>query len=609
MYLRMLLALTALVIAGSGVAADRIRVERAADLPRFTYHIDGRLDELVGDDARFAAFAQALRRDTESVLAGYDIGDKATLRTLLGTLAQLDFLDGRYDQALARAARIRALQDKPADKLLSGMTLRAIVDAQARVGDRNSDAYRRAVGAEVSAALAKMPYDVVRNDVREMKMRAEIISKPLILARIREVLQPTVDKAGALSSDLAPQIVGARYALATSLPLKSTMTDTFAAYLAAHKVDKPDIWAARDVDLGAGDKGTPVTIAIWDSGVDTSLFPGRVVMDGDKPALIAFDRNSDPAFTALAPFPPEMRGRIAALTSRVKGFSDLQSDIDSAEATAVKKELSSLAPAEVKSMIEEIRMTAEFLHGTHVAGIAVAGNPFARLLVARIEFSYTLLPDPCPSQELVDKDARNMQRVVDFMKAHHARVVNMSWGGDVASVEKDLELCAIGRTADERKAIARKYFDATKRALTRAMASAPAILFVAAAGNENADSSFTESIPAGIVLPNLLVVGAVDQAGDEASFTSYGPTVKVHADGYQVESVIPGGAKLKESGTSMAAPQVANLAGKLVAIDPHLSPAKLVDVIVGTADKTADGRRTLINPRRAVAAVRQKKAA
>ncbi|MEO8848369.1 MAG: S8 family serine peptidase [Casimicrobiaceae bacterium] len=609
MHLRILLAIVTFCAAATCAAADKIAVERAADLPRFTYKIDGRLDQLVADDARFTVFARALRHDIESVLQSYDIKDKATRRELLGTLAQLDFLDGHYDAALARAAQIRDLQEKPADKLLSGMTLRAIVDAQAKAGNRTSDAYRRQVSADVSAALEKLPFDVVQNDVREMKMRAEIISEALVLGRIREVLQPTVDKAGALSSDLASQIVSARYALATSLPLKQAMTDTYAAYLAAHKVDKPDIWAQRDVALNAGAPGTPVTIAIWDSGVDTALFPGRVVMDEGKPALVAFDKYSEPSNAALAPFPPEMRRRISALKSRVKGFSDLQSNIDSPEATAVKKELSTLAPAAVRSTIEEISMTANYLHGTHVAGIAVAGNPFARLLVARIEFGYKMLPDPCPSQELTDKDARNAQTTVDYMKAHGVKVVNMSWGGNVTQEEKELELCAIGKDADERKAIARKYFDASKDALTRAMASAPGILFVAAAGNENADSSFNESIPAAIVLPNLLVVGAVDQAGDEASFTSYGPTVKVHADGYQVESVIPGGDRLKESGTSMASPQVANLAGKLLAIDPQLSPRELVDVIVGTADKTPDGRRTLVNPRRALEAVARRRAA
>src|SRR4030095_9417019 len=158
----------------------------------------------------------------------------------------------------------------------------------------------------------------------------------------------------------------------------------------------------------------------------------------------------------------------------------------------------------------------------------------------------------------------------------------------------------IGKPPEERKALARQYFDIQKNALTKAMASAPEILFVTSAGNSNEDSTFAEAIPAGIVLPNLLTVGAVDKAGDEASFTSYGPTVVVHANGYQVESVIPGGERLAESGTSMASPQVANLAGKILAVNPSLKPKDVIALIRDTAEKTADGRRTLVHPKKAV---------
>ena len=141
----------------------------------------------------------------------------------------------------------------------------------------------------------------------------------------------------------------------------------------------------------------------------------------------------------------------------------------------------------------------------------------------------------------------------------------------------------------------------------KGFASAPQILWVAAAGNSNQDASFAEDAPANIVLPNLLTVGAVDRAGDEASFTSYGPTVKVHANGYQVESFIPGGERVALSGTSMAAPQVTNLAAKMLAVNPRLTPAQLIEIIVGSAEKTADGRRTLMHPAKAVAAARTRK--
>ena len=313
---------------------------------------------------------------------------------------------------------------------------------------------------------------------------------------------------------------------------------------------------SREVSLPAAKGYAPVTIAIWDSGVDTRLFPGHVVMDAGKPAVIAFDRFSNPATGELMPIPADLRDRVPQLKSRLKGFSDLQSNIDSPEASEVKQFLSTLKPDAYKSAVEELGLAGDWMHGTHVAGIALAGNPYARLVVGRIEFDWHLLPDPCPSKELALRDGRNMQSYVDFFKQHGVRVVNMSWGGSVKGVEEALEQCNIGKNVDERKALARDYFEIQKNALTRAIASAPEILFVTAAGNSNNNAIVRRGHPGGIVLPNLIAVGAVDRAGDEACFTSYGPTVVVDANGYQVESVIPGGEKLAESGTSMASPQV-----------------------------------------------------
>jgi subtilisin family serine protease len=128
------------------------------------------------------------------------------------------------------------------------------------------------------------------------------------------------------------------------------------------------------------------------------------------------------------------------MKSRLKGFSDLQSNIDSPEASEVKQYLSTLKPDEYKSAVEELDLASNWMHGTHVAGITMAGNPYARLAVARIEFDWHLLPDPCPSKALALRDAKNQQAYVDFFKRHHVRVVNMSWGGSVKGVEEQLEL-------------------------------------------------------------------------------------------------------------------------------------------------------------------------
>ena len=537
------------------------------------------------------------------MLAGYEIPDKAMQRDLMGQLAALDFLDGQYDRALERAEQIRALQDKPADKLLSGLRLRAMARA-AKAHGVGGEAYVRAVGEAIAKDIAPMPRDAVENGLKEAKAGAETMGEGRLIGQLREVVQPVVDaNGGALSSDFAPALVNIRLAITSVLTLKQTLVDTYSAWLNANKVSKPDIWAARDVTLPVKKGAKPVVIAVWDSGSDTQLFGSQVVREKNgKPALVAFDKYSRPAKGELMPIPKTLQSRLPQMKARTKGFSDLQSNIDSAEASEVKTFISSLTPDQYKPAIEELGLAGNYEHGTHVAGIAMAGNPQARLLVARIEFDHKLQPDPCPSREQTERDARTSAAYVAFFKQHGARVVNMSWGGSVGDIENALEKCGLGKTPEARKATAREYFEIGKKALTDAMASMPQILFITAAGNSNQDASFVEDIPAGIVLPNLLTIGAVDRAGDEVGFTSYGPTVKAHANGYQVESFLPGGERVALSGTSMASPQVANLAGKILAVKPQLRPAEVIELIVSTAERTADGRRNLIDPKKALAA-------
>lgn len=608
MFAKLLVPFLACFLVGGAAAEGKTRIDKAADLPRFSYKLDSKIEDMIRDDAKFKPFAAEVRRDLESVLAKYEIDDRATLRQILSELAQLDMLEGKYDAALARLTQIKALEDKPADKLLSGIIARAVVAGVSANPDRTSAANRAAVEQSIKADLAGMPYDVIANDAKEIKAGAELLGEGRLIGNVREVLQPSVDENGSLSSDLAPGLVRIKYTYDFILPLKPALVDAWSNYVAAHSVEKPDIWAARAVTLPANAGYTPVKVAVWDSGVDTKLFPNNLASANGSVPVIAFDRFEEPAKGELEPIPDALKSKVPELKSRLKGFSDLQSNIDSPEADEVKRYMSTLKPDEYKAFVEELDLAGNWMHGTHVAGITVAGNPYARLVVGRIEFDWHLIPDPCPTRELALRNAKNTQAYVDFFKQQGVRVVNMSWGGSVKDVEDALELCHMGKTPDERKAIARDYFDIQKDALTSAFASAPDILFVTAAGNSNQDASFVEDIPAGIVLPNLLTVGAVDKAGDEASFTSYGPTVKVHANGYQVVSVIPGGEKLAESGTSMASPQVVNLAAKILAIDPKLTPEEVIGLIRNNADKTADGRRTLINPKKTIAAVQTGKA-
>ena len=591
-----------MAMAGMSVAAEKQRIEKESDLPRFSYKISEPLEKIVKDKALFAKTTVKIRADMEGILEKYEIADKASHRQYLETLMCLDFLLGNYDEALAKSEKVRALEEKPADKLLSSLRLRAMVAAVKKTGTLNTPEYFEQVSQFIDKEISGYPYTVISNDIKDYKASAEVIGEGQLLGSVKDVLQKTVNKNGSnLSSELAADLIFVRYALETALPLKKTLIATYGAYLDRNKVEKADIWAARNIALSATGNYQPVNVAVWDSGVDSKLFPKQLLTDASgKPTSIAFDLYSKPSKDALYPIPKSLNKELPILLSRTKGFSDLQSNVDSSEASEVKQLLSSLKSQQFQPTMEQLGLVGNYVHGTHVAGIALDGNPWARLLNARISFDYKLQPNPCPSLELAKRGALAHQAYVDFFKKNKVRVVNMSWGGSVKDGESSLEKCGIGKTTEERQKLARTYFEIEKKALIKAFASAPEILFITAAGNSNSDSSFGEFIPSSIVLPNLLTVGAVDKAGDEAAFTSYGPTVKVHANGYQVESYLPGGSRVALSGTSMASPNVANLAAKILAVKPSLKPQEVIAIIQDTAEETSDGRRKLINPMKAV---------
>jgi hypothetical protein len=370
-----------------------------------------------------------------------------------------------------------------------------------------------------------------------------------------------------------------------------------------HDVSKPNIWTAREAVLPPTEKLTPVNVGIWDSGFDTTLFSGQLFTDtaadpSDRHG-IAFDVFCHRTHGELIPLPPQESKNYPEYVIMMQAIGDLQSGIDTPASTALKQRIAAMTPQQMRSLYDEIGIVDGYAHGTHVAGIAARGNPAVRLAYVRTTYD-TGNPHMPPTDQLLKGTAISYAASVQWFKDHHIRVVNMSWWDTPSNFEKDLADNGIGKDNAERKQLARHYFEMERDGLYAALKSAPEILFVTIAGNNNADNAFQEVIPSSFRLPNLIVAGAVDQAGDETNFTSYGDNVLVHADGQAVESVVPGGAKVKMSGTSMAAPQVTNLAAKMLAVNPTLSPSQLIVLIRDGSDTSEDGRRHLMNPRRSV---------
>ncbi len=585
-------------------------VKSEEDLPRFNYDLSGTATRLLqSDDATFGAFAAKVQADVESTLSNYQIQDHAALRDLLGVRLNLQLLAGNDQGALATIAKLRDLEDKPEAKLLTGLQAEAMIQARTSTGQRSGTAYEQAYAKLYAAALKPLPWAIVGNRLKETKSGYEVYSAALVMGSVQADIEPALAKQHQLSNDLAWGLIGDRAFLRFSLPLQAATVAVLTADVAANNVQKPDIWAAREVTLTAADKLTPVNVAIWDSGSDIPLFKGRVLTDPHPGPLtdphdIAFDLKGFPAHGYLYPLNVDQEQEYPSMRDELNGFSDLTLSIDSPEATALKQKLAHMSAAQVPAFIEQLEFYSTFSHGTHVAGITARGNPAIRLAVGRITFDWHNIPLP-PTEELSRRTAQDDQAYVDWFRARHIRVVNMSWGGGPQDYEVALEKNGMGKDAADRKAIAAKLFAIERDGLYKALHGAPDILFICAAGNSDNDSSFNQMIPSSFDLPNLLTVGAVDQAGDEASFTSYGPTVLVDADGYQVESVVPGGTKMRMSGTSMASPNAVNLAAKLIALDPKLTPEQTIHLMVAGSTPSADGRRHNIDEKQSVALLRQ----
>jgi len=112
------------------------------------------------------------------------------------------------------------------------------------------------------------------------------------------------------------------------------------------------------------------------------------------------------------------------------------------------------------------------------------------------------------------------------------------------------------------------------------------VVMVAATGNDNTDEL---GYPASY--PEVLGVSAVDSFQSRAEFSNYGDYIDVMAPGVNIPSTYPDNQYAALSGTSMASPHVAGLAGLIRALNPSLTNEEVYNLIKDTAtDLGAPGK-------------------
>jgi subtilisin family serine protease len=591
-------------------AQTKIPLKGQDDLPRFVYPVDSTASAMLQEPKdKFASFTAPVEHDLDSIFDKYDIADKATKRELLNTKIELLEIDGKDDEALKAIEEERQLEEKPAAKALSNLYPRARLEAAIETHQHGGPEYVAAFKRHYQEAINALPWDVVQDGVKAQYASSLTVGIPTIVSSVQTQLDPVSKTSHSLDNQSAWGLIGSRDFVDYALPLKTVRAEVLHDYITQHNVTKPDIWEARELVLTPEQHLTPVAVAIWDSGIDIAQFPGQVFDDpkgtasGKHGLSFTDDGNIEKSWTH--PLNAAQKAEYPVFLSDIQGRFDIENFTDSPEARQLEKEQSTSSVEELHRRSELDLMLGHYLHGTHCAGIASRNNPYARLVVMKFNDDLPFLPF-APTDQWAEKMAANFKQMSDFFNSRHVRVVNMSWGDDVSEFETWLSRTGGGQDAATRKAKAEELYAIWRRAVENAIKNSPNTLFITAAGNSDSNATFLGDVPTSLTEPNLIAVGAVNQAGDETSFTSSGPTVLVHANGYHVISVVPGGKRVPLSGTSMASPNAVNLAAKLFALDPTLTPAQVIKLMREGSDASADGRIHLINPKRTAELLKNK---
>jgi len=194
-------------------------------------------------------------------------------------------------------------------------------------------------------------------------------------------------------------------------------------------------------------------------------------------------------------------------------------------------------------------------HGTHVSGTAAARGGDG-IGVTGVAWRARIVPVRALGDD-GSGTASDVLRAYDYARRAGARVVNASLGGSSPS-----------------------------RAERDAIAAAPDVLFVVAAGNDGADNDVLPAYPCNLDLPNVICVAASDRSDGLADFSNRGAsTVDLGAPGVAIASTWLGGDWVLLDGTSMATPHVAGAAALLLARRPGATVADLRGALLGSVDQ------------------------
>ncbi len=276
--------------------------------------------------------------------------------------------------------------------------------------------------------------------------------------------------------------------------------------------------------------------------------------------------------------------------------------------------------------LKEMGKFGNFVHGTHVAGIAIQETTNQamgiKLIPTEVKPFFERLKKKSATADrwdmlagmfdaLAAEQMKMLAEIARMAAFHKADVANGSFGTGFNQAKMITDTAfkiLFFRKPDETESAkaAGLFISSLVKHGQNFVGASPSTLFVFAAGNDGMSNDQFGTSPANIKASNVITVGATYKNEFFAPFSNYGTKmVDIAAPGMLVHSAIPGtGNYLKVSGTSQAAPYVANVAGQVKEANTALSPADIRKILMGTVDIKAFlsdkvAASGIVNPERA----------
>jgi subtilisin family serine protease len=195
-------------------------------------------------------------------------------------------------------------------------------------------------------------------------------------------------------------------------------------------------------------------------------------------------------------------------------------------------------------------------HGTHVSGIIGAeGNNGIGL--AGLNWQVTIMPVRFIGPGGSGSTADGIETIL-YAANNGARVLNCSWSGGDSS---------------------QAMLDAINYGYSKGM------LTITAAGNSNTSNDSSPSYPNSYGTPAVISVASIQSEGVISRFSNIGHySVDLAASGEEIISTYRGNGYIRMSGTSMASPVVAGVAGLVLSLRPDLSARELRNALLNAVD-------------------------